>query len=117
MSQRLFIVLNVNQKTLDELRVNPNIKNVFQNKQRQAHLAESVAIVYGNHKVSEFTGGGEWAVAVLDTGVDKNHGFLKAGTTQKVISEACYSGGGYSPSVYKEIDRLCPGNISKSTAM
>ena len=109
-------VLNVDQVTLNELSRNPNIKNIYQNKQRKAHLAESVDIVYANHKSSKFTGGGEWVVAVLDTGVDKNHNFLKTGATKKVISEACYSGGGYSPSVYKEIDRLCPGNTSKTTA-
>ena len=53
-----------------------------------------------------FTGTG-WHVAILDTGVEKTHGFL----LNKVVSEACYSnagGGGTGTTV-------CPGGVTAST--
>jgi subtilisin family serine protease len=52
-----------------------------------------------------FEGNG-WAVAVLDTGVDKNHNFLSG----KVVSEACYSTNNFIAT------SLCPGGVSSSTA-
>ena len=45
-------------------------------------------------------------VAILDTGVDRGHSFLRrAGGGTKVVSEACYSA-----------DRDCPGDVTASTA-
>lgn len=52
------------------------------------------------------TGAGR-AVAVLDTGVDKNHEFLKG----KVIAEACYS----TTSTANKSKSLCPRGVSKAT--
>ena len=46
------------------------------------------------------------AIAILDTGVDKNHPFL-AGS---VVSEACYSTNGTN------VESLCPGGVTDSTA-
>ena len=40
---------------------------------------------------------------------------MKNGSSQKVISEACYSGGSLG-SQFREVDRLCPGNQLASTA-
>ncbi len=67
-------------------------------------LAESVPLI-GAPTVwsSGYTGAGQ-VVAVLDTGVDKNHPFLAG----KVVSEACYSnGGGGGTSV-------CPGGVNST---
>jgi hypothetical protein len=54
---------------------------------------------------SGYTGSGR-VVAVLDTGVDKNHPFIAG----KVVSEACYS----TTSSYSTT--LCPGGVSSSVA-
>jgi len=53
-----------------------------------------------------FTGKGQ-VVAVLDTGVDRNHPFLMG----RVVSEACYS------SNYTGYTSLCPGGVTQSTAL
>lgn len=52
------------------------------------------------------TGAGQ-AVAVLDTGVDKNHPFLNG----KVVSEACYS---TTDGTYGSLS-VCPGGVPEST--
>ena len=70
-------------------------------------LAESTPIVGANTAWnSGYTGSGQ-AVAIIDSGVDKNHSFLAG----KVISEGCYSSNiaGTSTSV-------CPGGVTESTA-
>ncbi len=70
-------------------------------------LAESTSIVGANTAWnSGYTGSGQ-AVAIIDSGVDKNHSFLAG----KVISEGCYSSNiaGTSTSV-------CPGGVTESTA-
>jgi subtilisin family serine protease len=71
--------------------------------------------VFSNQQSSDYTGNNQWAVAILDTGVDKNHQFLKTGSTKKVISEACYSGidGAAPPS---QVQSFCPGGSFSSTA-
>lgn len=108
-------VMTVNASMLKELEANPMVKAIYPNKMLKPTLADSVDVVFRRHKSSEYDGT-EWAVVVIDTGVDKNHSFLKTGSSQKVVSEACYSGGGYNPSIYREVDRLCPGNFEVTTA-
>ena len=56
---------------------------------------------------SGYTGEG-WAVAILDTGVDKTHPFLNG----KVVSEACYSSN--APTI--AAISVCPGGVTESTA-
>ena len=56
-------------------------------------LAESVPLVHASTAwAAGFTGTGQ-VVAILDTGVDKNHPFLAG----RVIEEACYSANGNCP--------------------
>ncbi|MFO7536529.1 MAG: S8 family serine peptidase, partial [Chloroflexota bacterium] len=60
-----------------------------------------------NNHFLNYTGSG-WSVAILDTGVDKNHPALFG----KVISEACYS----SNVPAQGATSLCPGGATSSTA-
>jgi subtilisin family serine protease len=55
-------------------------------------LSQSVPLI-GGSQTGGFDGTG-WVVAVLDTGVDKNHPFFK----NKVVAEACFSQGSNCPS-------------------
>ncbi len=71
-------------------------------------LAESTAVIGANAAWAAGYDGSGWAVAVLDTGVDKNHNFLSG----KVISEACYS----TTFAYYSSTSLCPGGVASSTA-
>lgn len=63
-------------------------------------LAESVPIVYPNQSTSIYHGDNRWAVAVIDSGVDKGHPMLSG----KVIAEACFS----TTDVSKSSTSLCP---------
>lgn len=60
-----------------------------------------------NNHFLNYTGSG-WSVAILDTGVQKNHPALLG----KVISEACYSSNVPSQGA----SSLCPGGAASSTA-
>lgn len=56
---------------------------------------------------SGFGGAGQ-TIAILDSGIDKNHPFL----TGKVIAEACYSSNNSADGATS----ICPGGVSQSTA-
>ena len=72
----------------------------------QPGLAESTPIVGANAAWSAgYTGSGQ-TVAILDSGVDKNHTFLAG----KVVSEACYSSNTATSA------SVCPGGAAESTA-
>jgi uncharacterized repeat protein (TIGR01451 family) len=60
-----------------------------------------------NNHFLQYTGSG-WSIAVLDTGVDKNHPSLSG----RVVSEACYSSNVPSQGATS----LCPGGAPSSTA-
>lgn len=71
-------------------------------------LAESTAVIGAP---AAWAGGGTGAgqtIAILDTGVNKNHAFLAG----KVVSEACYS----TTAAADGATSLCPGGVSESTA-
>ncbi len=103
--------LSVNKNGLNTLMKNKDVV-VSRNKIHYPSLMQSVPRVYPHHATAKYNGNNEWAVAVLDSGVDKYHPFLATGTTRKVISEACYSGGYDHPAV----SSFCPGGAASSTA-
>lgn len=103
------MALTVNRRALTTLLKDVDI-SVAEDRYHRPHLSSSVPIVYPTQASSSYHGGNQWAVAVLDSGVDKSHPFLSG----KVIAEACYStnadvGGGVT-----EVS-LCPGGASSST--
>ena len=56
-------------------------------------MAESVPLVRANAAQAVGFGGGGKMVAIIDSGIDKNHPFLAG----RVIEEACYSSSGDCP--------------------
>ena len=107
------LLSNVNADQLAELRASKYVKAIYENKQRKASLAQSVGIVYPA-KAAAGLDGSQQMIAILDSGVDKNHSFFKTNGVTRVKSEACYSGGNLTR--FSEIDSLCPGNATRSTA-
>ncbi len=97
----------VNRDELVALIDDPDIE-VFENSIKRPLLSSSVPLVYPSLNISPFHGNNEWAVAVVDTGVDKSHLFFK----QKIVSEACFSNIDELPA----ISSLCPGGVTTSTA-
>src|SRR5205085_5736167 len=74
-------------------------------------LAESVPLIGAtNAWAAGYTGAGQ-TVAILDTGVDKNHPFL----ADKVVSEACYSTNSNS-TASDIITSVCPGGVTQTTS-
>ena len=98
-------VLSVNKNQLQEIMSNPLVKKVYQNKARRANLQESLNIVLPGRSKKLFSGKGQ-AVAIIDTGVDSDHDFFKVEGISRIVSEACYTGGGFSG--FRELTVLCP---------
>ena len=106
------MVYEVNKQGLQALLDDPDV-TVQENRIARPSLAQSVARVYPTQASSPYNGNNEWAVAVVDTGVDKTLSTLSG----KVISEACYSTTDISePDPDLHVLSLCPGGASESTS-
>lgn len=100
--------MQVNREALETLLSDPSL-TVYEDSVRRPLLTQSVARVYSSRNSSVFHGNNQWAVAVLDSGVNKTHPNL----SNKVISEACYSGG----NGIQGLSSLCPGGAASSVAI
>lgn len=103
-----FLAAEVDASALAQMKADRAVASVEEDEIGEPALAESVAQVGAPTAWSRgFSGSGQ-AVAVLDTGVDKNHSFLSG----KVISEACYS----SNFPGSNVSSVCPGGATQSIA-
>ncbi|MBK9440715.1 MAG: S8 family serine peptidase [Comamonadaceae bacterium] len=101
-----FMALEVTSTELDQLIGSPDVTSIEEDKLSKALLAESVPLIGGTTAWSMgYTGAGR-TIAVLDTGVDKNHPLL----TGKVVSEACYS----NNDAINSGTSLCHGGVNAS---
>ena len=101
-----YLAMEVDAGALEALASDPDVVSIEEDRQLEPKLEESVPLVGAPQAWSQgFSGSGQ-TIAILDTGVDKDHPFLSG----KVVSEACYSGGGGGES-------LCPGGVSQSTSV
>jgi subtilisin family serine protease len=101
-----FVAFETDAETLQQLENDPEIISIEEDELSPPTLAESVSLIGGNASWnSGFSGAGQ-AIAILDTGVDKNHPFLAG----KVVSEGCFS------TNYNTSTSLCPGGAAQSTA-
>ena len=100
-----YLAMEVDAAALEALASDPEVVSVEEDKLLKPMLEESSPLVGAPRAWSQgFSGSGQ-TIAILDTGVDKYHRFLAG----KVVSEACYSGGGNGES-------LCPGGVTQSTS-
>ncbi|NMQ18949.1 hypothetical protein E4P82_06835 [Candidatus Competibacter phosphatis] len=99
--------IQVDALALTELLDDPNVLDVIEDRAEPPSLAQSVPLI-GADSNGTFSGrtGQGWVVAILDSGIDKNHPFLSG----KVVSEACYSS---NTSIATSV---CPGGVTQSTA-
>jgi subtilisin family serine protease len=82
-----FMALEVDETTLQYLINSPEVLNIEEDRPIPMTLDQSVPRIGADVARTEGYDGSGWAVAVLDTGVDKTHPFL----SDKVVSEACFS--------------------------
>jgi hypothetical protein len=103
------LALQADALDLQELLADPEVAEVIEDRVVRPTLAQSVPLI-GADSSGTFLGrtGQGQVVAILDTGVDKNHSFLSG----KVVSEACYSSNVPADSATS----LCPGGVPESTA-
>ena len=100
-----FLAMEVDAAALEALASDPEVVTIEEDKLLKPMLEESIPLVGAPQAWSQgFSGAGQ-AIAILDTGVDKDHPFMRG----KVVSEACYSGGGRGES-------LCPGALPNPPA-
>ena len=105
-------VYEVDIAGLQELLDDPNV-SVHENRIARPSLAQSVKRVYPSQEFSPYHGDNDWAVAVIDSGVNGSHPMLAG----KVVSEACYSTTDTSaPDADQHYFSLCPGGAQSSVA-
>jgi subtilisin family serine protease len=81
------LVLEVDASMLNELMKDPTVLRIYEDGLSAPTLINSVEHISADEAWSAgFTGNGQ-VIAILDTGVDRDHEFLVG----KVVSEACYS--------------------------
>ena len=96
-----YIAIAVDGPALEALASDPAVVSIEEDSVVQPLLEESTPLVGAPFAWSQGYDGTARAVAILDTGVDKNHPFLK----DKVVSEACFS------------NSFCPGGVKESTGL
>ncbi|MDQ3801012.1 MAG: S8 family serine peptidase, partial [Acidobacteriota bacterium] len=102
-----FLAFEARAEALERMQNDPQIRSIEEDELAEPTLAESTALVGATTGwTSGFSGGGQ-AVAVLDTGVDKNHPFLSG----KIVAEGCYSSN-YGTTAAS----VCPNGVTESTA-
>ena len=105
-------VMSVNQAQLREVSGNPLVKKIYRNQARRINLQQSIDLVFPNKPASKFSGKGQ-TVAIIDTGVDRDHSFFAKDGTSRVVDGACYSGGGFTN--FREAVTLCPNRQTVQT--
>lgn len=83
-----FIAMKVDSAALDALMANSLVVSIEEDVPVPPTLTGSVPLIKADQAWSAGYTGAGWAVAILDTGVDKTHSFFPAG---KIVAEACFS--------------------------
>lgn len=103
-----YLALEVDHNALARLRNSPLVREIHEDHLAQPALLQSLPQVNASRPWGVSRTGTGWAVAVLDTGVDRTHPML----ANKVVSEACFS----TTSTADGAQSLCPGGAATSTA-
>ena len=101
-----YTALRVNSTGLESLRTSPTVIDIEEDRLHRVSLTKSIPIIGADKAwTNGYTGSGQ-AIAIIDTGVDKNHPFLAG----KVVAEGCYSTNGSGSTSF------CPGGVASSNS-
>ena len=84
-----FMVVKADEQAIERLAKLPMAVSLEEDRAERPVMASSNQVIGSETAWNAGYDGSGWAVAVLDTGVDKTHSFFS--TQSKVVSEACYS--------------------------
>ncbi|MBE1587301.1 S8 family serine peptidase [Nonomuraea angiospora] len=102
-----FFVAEVDGPTLAKLKKDNRVQSVYKDELRMSTLDVSTAVIHSNRaNQAGWTGRGT-TVAVLDTGIDRDHPFF----TGRIVDEACFSSSDASDGSVS----LCPNNQPSQT--
>lgn len=104
-----YLALVVDADGLDALANVPGVVSIQPDIVGRPDVGQSRLVVGANVANAAGCDGADWAVAVLDSGVDLDHDAFAGG---KVVAEACFST--HLPGSDQE--SMCPGNATESTA-
>jgi len=102
------MALQVDRAAFEALQKNPNVIGIEEDVLMKPMLQQSVPLIGADDVWLEGVTGAGQVVAILDTGVDKNHPALAG----KVVEEACYS----TTDAVEGTTSLCPGGVQETTA-
>ena len=102
------VVLEVNADQLDQMIANGEVAEVFEDRLSDTTLDTSTPLIRAPQSWNRGARGQGQTIAILDTGVQRNHPFL----SPRVVEEACYS----TNSPGNNATSLCPGGVESSTA-
>lgn len=99
-----YIALKASSDEINLLSNSEDVVSIYEDTLMKGALSESVPFIDGHlaHSMGYIATG--QVIVVIDTGVKTDHEFFAG----KLVSEACYSGGGGTS--------LCPGGVTESTA-
>jgi hypothetical protein len=108
-----YFTARADRAALEALATMPGVISIAENVLDRADLSSSIPIVNVSPSWAAGITGANWAVAVIDTGIEKTHSFLAPGGVSKVTSEACYMNAGGTGTG----SSTCPGGGFASTAV
>jgi hypothetical protein len=100
------LAMSVSAAELEALASSADVTSIRVDRLRKPRLSESVPLIGAPTAWAAGATGSGWAVAVLDTGVDKTHPFLSG----KVVSEACFS----TTDAGSAATSVCPGGANST---
>jgi subtilisin family serine protease len=104
-----YVAMTVDAATLAALLSSPAVVTIEEDRALfPAATNYSLGLIGATTLHAQGKTGKGYTVAVIDTGVDKNHPYLSG----SVVSEACYS----TNDAVSKLSSLCPGQVDESTA-
>ncbi|GAA1750362.1 S8 family peptidase [Nonomuraea bangladeshensis] len=104
-----FLVANLDKATLEEVRTDDRVAAVYEDRLSVATLDVSTKLIGADKaNAAGWTGKGS-TIAVLDTGIDRDHPFFAG----RIVGEACFSATSTDP--YYGAKPLCPNGQSVQT--